>query len=128
MTGLRICPKKVKSTFPDSLVVLKPRCESAQRIRSRFVKNNTSWLNVKLSFTKKSGNKGRKQTEFEQCSERTKRFKTTHLRNSVSSQELAYAAQMRYRQEGETSASKLIKILSEDPVKAKLYCDALKEK
>jgi len=71
---------------------------------------------------------GRKVLSFDNCAERTKRLRTEKLRNSTTLQELAYAAQMQFRAQGQIHASKIIKNIQEEPIKAKEYFNAIKEK
>lgn len=70
---------------------------------------------------------GRPQKSFSELCERSKRRKTEELR-SADLNELAYATQMKLRKTGEVEASKLVKVLTRSPQKAKKYAMAIKEK
>lgn len=70
---------------------------------------------------------GRPQKSFSELCERSKRRKTEELRTS-DLHELAYATQMKLRKTGEVEASKIVKVLTTSPLKAKKYAAAIKEK
>lgn len=65
-------------------------------------------------------NAGRKSLEFPESSERSKRRKTVDVRASYSSDELAYATQMKFREEGQNDAAAVLKdVAFGSPSKAK---------
>lgn len=69
---------------------------------------------------------GRPQKTFSELSESSKRRKTKDLRSS-DLKELAYATQMKLRKTGETEASKIVKVLTKSPRRAKKYAAAMKK-
>lgn len=65
-------------------------------------------------------NAGRRSLEFLESSERSKRRKTADVRASYCSDELAYATQMKFRQEGKTDCAAVLKnVALGSPSKAK---------
>lgn len=62
--------------------------------------------------------RGRPAIPFGEASESTKRRKTRHLRSQFSTEELAYATNMRLRQEGKVDAAKLCTEATSSPTKA----------
>lgn len=69
---------------------------------------------------------GRPQKSFSDLCERNKRRKTENLRTS-DLDVLAYATQMKLRETGEVEASKIVKVLTRSPRKAKKYAAAVKQ-
>lgn len=61
---------------------------------------------------------GRPATPFSECKDSSKRRKTKHLREENSTEELAYATQMKLRQEGNSAAAKLCLQSTSSPDKA----------
>ena len=61
---------------------------------------------------------GRPLTAFSECSDSTKRRKTRHVREHNLTEELAYATQMKLRQEGKSAAVKLCVQSTSSPEKA----------
>lgn len=106
------------------------RWRKSYRCRSAFMKKNAKWLKTKLTLqnrdndsnhtddipaivtddetpTNGGGDMGRPSTPFGECSDSSKRRKTKHLREGNSTEELAYATQMKLRQEGKCASAKL---------------------
>lgn len=100
---------------------------STNRTKDRFFKDSHLWLETKVTFSRNisRGNRGRKRLNFEESSERTKRQKTEELRQNFSPSQLTYAAQMSYRNEKQPSASRLLKVINQEPAKAKDFFKAL---
>lgn len=103
------------------------------RSKDRFIQTHAKWLSLQMKFFKrsnqvkrKSSNKGRPKVSFEDSSDRSKRMKTSNLRNTSSAVELAYATQMNFRAEGNNQAAKILKDITNTPSKAHEYCNALK--
>lgn len=69
---------------------------------------------------------GRPQQMFSKLSEGSKRRKTKDLR-SADLKELGYATQMNLRKTGEVEASKIVKVLTRSPRRAKTYSAAIKK-
>ncbi|CAG9787162.1 unnamed protein product [Diatraea saccharalis] len=86
-------------------------------------RSNASTFNEKLEFMELE----LLHQYSEELSERSKRRKTEELRTS-DLHELAYATQMKLRKTGEVKASKIVKVLTRSPLKAKQYSAAIKEK
>lgn len=105
------------------------RWKKANRMDERFLQNNQSWLDASISFLlKKETKRGRPETSFDFCSERTKRLKTKDLRETNSLSALAYATQMSLRAQGNPQASKIVKeITTLSPERANKYKEAYKK-
>ena len=92
----------------------KQRWLKAYRCKKRFLTSNESWLDIHITLFKipapQSKSSPKASTSFDvNQSEVTKRRKTLELRKKYSCDELTYAAQMKLRQEGKLTASKLMK-------------------
>lgn len=83
------------------------------RCEKRFLTKHDNWLQETLPlppFLQGRGlcSAGRPSKNFAECSESSKRKKTSDLRRSFSSLELSYAAAMNLREEGDTASATLI--------------------
>lgn len=101
------------------------------RMESRFLHKNKDWLETSIGFPfyefTPAKEKGRPQKQFEECSDRSKRFKTENLRANYSIPELGYAMKMNFRACGEVQASKLVATITRSPNRASEYNKAYDE-
>lgn len=102
--------------------------QKSGRNEKMFIRTNRDWLDIKMVFPKFVIPKiGRPKTSFQECSESTKRQKTTNIRNENTVEAICYAAQMELRKAGHLEASKLIREISSNPTMASQYLNALKK-
>lgn len=116
------CPSAEKKTlireFSRFKAEFKRRWTAARYRRNIFNSANVEWLNCKIQFTfwgNLTSRGGRPTKQFGNSSERSKRRKTLELRNTVSVDELTFAAQMSQRAAGNTAASNVIKTIGACP-------------
>lgn len=69
---------------------------------------------------------GRPSTSFEESSDRTKRRRTSEIRENFSAEEIAYATQMSLRSSGAVDAAAVIKDITTSPTRASKYRSAFK--
>lgn len=128
--------KAFKHTFSYTKAELKRRWLSANRKDNLFRKNNEIWLQGTLELPKAMTTAttvfGRPQKSFGDSSERSKRRKTQGLRETVDTEELTFATQMKLRACGKPDASKVLKEITKSPKRAtkyrKAYSSSLQEK
>lgn len=93
----------------------KSRWEACGRKLDYFLIKNDEWLNENIYITVNAHQitpryfKGRRQLEFEESSERSKRRKTEDLRETKNVLELAYATHMSLRAQGNIDAATVVK-------------------
>lgn len=121
------CPKSELREFHKKtyafLASFKKKWQQAKRMKTRFLIDNSGWLDATITFPdyracKSKKNVGRPKLEFNELSERSKRLKTEVLRSEYSTQELCYAAQMSLRQSNNVKASKIVKDITISPASA----------
>lgn len=113
---------------------------AANRTQVTFFRNNEEWLNGLIYFPivsstecatsapkKEDKKSGRPSQTFMSSSERSKRRKTKELRDSLSSEELAYATQMSLRSSGKVHAAQVVRnAILTSPTRASKYISAYK--
>ncbi|XP_043478801.1 uncharacterized protein LOC122509098 [Leptopilina heterotoma] len=125
VANLKKLLSKIKSRWSESHFVIKA-----------FFNKNNDWLNNTVSIVctrvirtdaTKSNKSGRPSTSFEDSSDRTKRRKTTKIREDFSKEELAYATQMSLRSSGAVDAAAILKeVITQSPARASKYRTAYK--
>lgn len=123
----KIIPESKRKTL---IKQFNERWRKSSRCRNGFVSKNKKWLTSEIELHDKDNERndadpplvnvcddeglknsgmdmGRPSTPFSESSESTKRRKTKHLREKHSTEELAYATQMKMRQEGMYASAKL---------------------
>lgn len=102
---------------------------AANKTDNRFRMNNEKWLQSTFTIPKVLNiSTGRPKKIFDELSERSKRRKTEQVRQSMETEELAYAAQMKLRAAGEPDAANILKDITNHPDCAKDYKKAYKTK
>lgn len=135
VTDLSTESSKSLSTFLEKYHI---RWSAASRNKDRFEKKNCDWLYTEVEFSSLANqakpnpttpsSKGRPSTEFIDSSEQSKRRKTKELRLDRSTEELAYAAQMKFRAEGKLNEAEVIKnVAFSTPTRASKYKESLKK-
>ncbi|CAH2094474.1 unnamed protein product [Euphydryas editha] len=100
----------------------KQKWKAASRKKDRFMSTNEDWLTSEIQVPNYSAEATRKPGRptkcFKDLSERSKRRKTTALREQVPVEELTYAAEVSQRSVGNTDASVMIKKIVASPTRA----------
>lgn len=110
--------KSMKSKISHIKTEFRSRWKKAQKIETRFLQNNDEWLNKTLAIPKvREQSSGRPTKSFSESSERSKRRKTTDLRNDTDDEMLLYAAQSKLHASGKRDASKVLKQMISSPTK-----------
>lgn len=127
------CPSKEVCAFKRSLRHFKSefrkKWAASHNIEERFLKNNIKWLAGSIKLTTWTRQKlGRPSKVFQECSDRSKRRKTKHLREQVPAEQLTFAAHMSLRAAGESDASTVIKEITKSPTRAKKIRNAMANK
>lgn len=114
------------------------RWRKSHRTKTAFLNKNKKWLiteiplentntdesdvdeplNVRKDDANQNCGLGRPISPFSECSESSKRRKTRHAREQYSTEELAYATQMKLRQAGKPAAAKLCTMSTSSPEEA----------
>lgn len=108
------------------------KLDKCNRNYQRLEEENAEWLDCELVMVTKPNSEpdcepstssgvagpGRREVAFSESSERSKRRKTETLRSSWSGTTLAYAARMKYREEGELEKPKLLQEIEKSPTRA----------
>lgn len=123
LTEMTKCPNDKINLLRDSLKSFrhhyKSKWTAASYKEDRFCKTNEQWLKGTISLPDWRLHKpGRPSKEFQECSDRSKRRKTEHVRSEVPHDELTYAAVMSERAAGNNDLSKLIQQASVTPTRA----------
>jgi len=119
---------------------MRTKWAAANRTQLTFFRNNEEWLNGLIYFPiasstecatstpeKENKKSGRPSQTFMSSSERSKRRKTKELRDSISSEELAYATQMSLRSSGKVHAAQVVRdVILTSPSRAFKYISAYK--
>lgn len=117
--------KEVKKKLSYLKSEIKRRWITSHYVEDLFLKRNDKWLKGTFLLPKARPRPGRPLKSFGHVSERTKRRKTEQLRSQMSSEELTFATQVKLQCEGKTDASHVIKDLTQSPMRAKKYRQAL---
>lgn len=110
----------MKQSFSYLFHKMRTMWQSVNRHDNRFYEKYEKWLNVHVCFPvpapsqkapalTRTVRRGRPSVEFETLSERSKRRKTEEVRATLTTNELAYAAQMSLRTSGQLDAAKVVK-------------------
>lgn len=125
-----VVPEDSTPTFSMLFNQMRTRWQLSHRQSNAFFKKNGEWLSGQVCFAVSTdtvrtnpGNKGgRPSLHFGKSSERSKRRKTTDIRTSFNSDELAYATQMNLRSSGKLDAAKVVKdVTMTSPSRASKY-------
>ncbi|KAL4120909.1 hypothetical protein QTP88_013516 [Uroleucon formosanum] len=88
----------------------KKKWSAASNKEKRFLKNNENWLNTSIKLvTWTTPKPGRLVKDFGESSDRSKRCKTKGIRETISADELTFAASMSQHAAGNIDVSKMIK-------------------
>ncbi|XP_043468422.1 uncharacterized protein LOC122502436 [Leptopilina heterotoma] len=121
-----------------TLSKIKSKWKESHRIIKRFFTTNNDWLNGTINIVcsraiptdadaTKENKGGRPASNFEESSDRSKRRKTTKMREDFTAEELSYATQMSLRSSGSVDAAAVIKdITTTTPTRASRYRAAFK--
>lgn len=132
------CPASDKSELNQKISTfaseLNKRWVKCHRDHTTFTVKNKEWLEVPI-ILKIHGNlaqikrkRGRPTLPFEDSSERTKRQKTSKLRASTSTSELAFATQVSLRSTGKATASTIVKeVALGSPTRARKYKESFRK-
>lgn len=120
------CPEHKKHLVSESVKSFKHyyklKWVDAGYKECRFRKNNEQWLKGTITLPAWTvPRSGRPAKDFKECSERTKRRKTEHLRSEMTHEELTFAASMSERAAGNTDLSSIIKDAAVTPTRATKY-------
>lgn len=96
----------------------KDRWAKSSRHEERFLRKNQNWLDSSIGFVTTRTKRGRKEIDFEECSEKTKVKKCKNLRQNVPLPVLNYATQISLRASGQTEAAKIVKEITAAPSRA----------
>lgn len=100
----------------------------SQRKHNRFLEENAVWLDSSIAFVPPPTKRGRKQSSFEESSNKTKAKKTKWIRDSTPVSVLTHAQQMSLRADGKVQASKILKeITTTTPTRASKYRKSFKK-
>lgn len=100
----------------------KKKWSPASNKEKRFLKNNEKWLNTSIKLvTWTTPKPGRPIKYFGESSDRSKRRKTKNLRETISADELTFAASMSQHAAGNIDVSKMIKKITLTPTRATKY-------
>ncbi|KAL4721448.1 hypothetical protein ACJJTC_007165 [Scirpophaga incertulas] len=121
------CPKNQSKILTRALRYFKNeykrRWIAASYTSERFLRLNEEWLNSSIvlpSWSSQQENQaGRPNKSFQELCDRSKRRKTSDLREQVSVEELTFAAGVSQRTSGNNDASKIIREITYSPARAK---------
>ena len=100
----------------------KKKWSAASNKEKRFLKNNEKWLNTSIKLvTWTTPKPGRPVKDFGESSDRSKRRKTKGIRETISADELTFAASMSQHAAGNIDVSKMIKKITLTPTRATKY-------
>lgn len=101
--------------------------KECRNTEDRFEQKYKNWLDGSITVRIwRSTKSGRPQKAFQELSDRAKRRKTKELREQVPVEELTYAASVSQHTSGNASASKMIKVITASPTRAKKYKKLIK--
>lgn len=106
--------EETKKNLAKLFFTMREKWQKSGRKKTNFLDKNQDWLEMDVAFSADSklaqaSKHGRPFLDFAASSERSKRRKTKELRDSHSSEELCYAAQMSLRTSGDLESSKMIR-------------------
>ena len=118
------CPTQLRSSLISELRNFKSQFYNKwllhNRHKDRFLSHENAWLDTYCEFSRYSVRKGgRPELPFEDCSDNSKRRKTTNLRTEIETDVLVYATQMKLRASGKENEAQVIKKLLDNPKYAK---------
>lgn len=110
--------ENTKTVCSNLISKFRKKWQENRRIETRFFSSSEEWLNGQVTFIvdnapEKQCTAGRRSSEWDLLSDRSKRRRTEDVRLDYSTKELAYATQMSMRASGQLDASKVLKDVSE---------------
>lgn len=100
---------------------IKKRWLCAYRRGETFLKQNKNWLQECFEIPVVISRPGRPTKPFNELSERSKRRKTQSIREHLHTDELQFSTQMKLKESGMTTASKVLNEITESPGRALKY-------
>lgn len=111
--------KQLKHKFSYIKSEFKQRWNKADKMDTRFLKNNDEWLKKTFEIPKaQPRSSGRPTKSFAESSERSKRRKTETLRNTADDDMLIHATQSKLHTSGKKDASSILKQIMTSPKRA----------
>ena len=120
-------PKDIKQKLFNFICQYKKKFQNVSRNNQRLETKYSSWLDTCINFPSQArrsvsdGSVGRRQKNFVECSDRSKRRKTQELRSNTGTMELTYAVEIKFRSEGNRQAAKILCDIVKSPDAAKTY-------